>query len=117
MFGDCKKPIPTDTRIHHMTNPDEEPKTDAELAVRLRILYAASDHSGGARDDFWDLVSYHIGWIVDLVEVGAKVKRRRNDEPNPKRQEAGRKRAASLSPERRSEIARQAAQTRWNGDQ
>lgn len=95
--------------------PDDEPTTDAELATRLRVLYAASSHSGGARDDFWDCVSYHIGWIVDLVEIGAKVKRRRNDAPNPKRQEAGRKRAASLSPERRSEIAKQAAAARWSG--
>lgn len=94
-------------------NLDEEPGTDAELATRLRVLYAASDHSGGARDDFWDTVSIHIGWIIDLVEIAAKVKKRRNDTPNPRRQEAGRKRAASLSPERRAEIARAAANARW----
>jgi len=91
-----------------------EPSTDQELAQRLRALYNASEHSGGARDDFWDTVSYHIGWIVDLVEVAAKIKRRRNATPNPLRQEAGRKRAASLSPERRTEIARAAATARWH---
>lgn len=91
----------------------EEPQTDRDLAIRLRALYGASDHSGGARDDFWDCVSFHIGWIVDLVEIAAKVKHRRNDTPNPKRQAAGRKRAAALSPERRSEIAAAAANARW----
>lgn len=93
---------------------NNEPATDQELARRLRVLYEAAEHSGGARDDFWDCVSYHIGWIVDLVEVAAKVKRRRNETPNPLRQEAGRKRAAALTPERRSEIATQAAQARWH---
>jgi hypothetical protein len=92
---------------------DDEPKTDAELAERLRVLYRAGDHSGGARDDFWDCVSFHIGWIIDLVEIAAKVKRRRADGPNPKRQAAGRAHAAALSPERRKEIATAAARARW----
>ena len=93
---------------------DEEPSTDFELATRLRVLYDAGEHSRGAADDFWDTVSVHIGWIVDLVEIAAKVKRRRDGTPNPKSQAAGRARAAALSPERRSEIARQAAQERWH---
>lgn len=91
-----------------------ESETDQELARRLRALYEAAEYSGGARDDFWDCVSHHIGWIVDLVEVAVKVKRRRNEAPNPLRQEAGRKRAATLTPERRSEIATQAAHARWH---
>jgi hypothetical protein len=97
--------------------PDEEPKTDVELAQRLRALYVAGDHSGAARDDFWDTVSFHIGWIVDLVEVAAKIKRRRNDTPNPKSQAAGRARSAALSPERRAEISRAAANARWHPEQ
>jgi hypothetical protein len=92
---------------------DEEPETDADLAIRLRALYVAADHSGGARDDLWDTVTAHIGWIIDLVEIAAKLRKRRNSAPNPLRQEAGRKRAAALSPERRSEIAKAAADARW----
>ena len=60
-------------------NIDDEPSTDQELARRLRALYSASEHSGGARDDFWDTISHHIGWVVDLVEIAARVKRRRNE--------------------------------------
>lgn len=90
-------------------SPDDEPKTDQELVTRLRVLYTAADHSGGARDDFWDTVSDHIGWILELAERGAK---RRKTNPELRRA-AGLKRAASLTPERRSEIAKQAAEARW----
>lgn len=90
--------------------PDDEPKTDQELVTRLRALYVAADHSGGARDDFWDTVSVHIGWILELVERGAK---RRKTDP-ARRRAAGLARAASLSPERRSEIAKRAADARWH---
>lgn len=89
--------------------PDEkEPETDAELVTMLRALYTAGDYSGGARDDFWDLVSNYIGWILDLAERGAK-------KPSKAARGAagGRARMAALSPERRSEIAKQAAAARW----
>lgn len=78
--------------------------------ARLKALYAAGDYSGGARDDFWDLVSFHIGWILELAERGAK---RRKKSPELHRA-AGLARAATLSPERRSEIARLAAKARWS---
>lgn len=91
----------------------DEPKTDAELATRLRALYAASEHSGGARDDFWDTVSCHIGRIVDLVEKAAKVKRDRGVTARSAGVAGGRARMAALSPERRSEIARSGAEARW----
>lgn len=86
-----------------------EPKTDAELAERLRVLYAASEHSGGARDDFWDTVNLHIGWIVDLVMRAAKKNKMRKLNPI----NGGTARAAKLSPERRTEIAKTAAEARW----
>ena len=89
---------------------DVEPTTDAELMDRLNKLYAAGDYSGGARDDFWDLVSFHIGWILELAQRGAK-RRKRNLELH---RAAGLARAASLSPERRSEIAKTAAAARWS---
>lgn len=56
---------------------DKEPKTDAELIVRLTALYAASDHSEGARADFWDCVSLHIGWVLTLATDGAKARQAR----------------------------------------
>lgn len=90
---------------------DVEPTTDAELMDRINKLYAAGDYSGGARDDFWDMVSTHVGWILDLANRGAK---RRKNNPAARRA-AGLARAASLSPERRSEIAKQAAEARWRG--
>lgn len=89
--------------------PDDEPETDAELIDRLTKLYAAADHSGGARDDFWDAVSFHIGWILDLAKRGAK----RNAKRKPNALNGGLIRAAKLSPERRSEIASAAAKARW----
>jgi hypothetical protein len=89
--------------------PDDEPTTDAELIDRLLKLHAAADHSGGARDDFWDTVSFHIGWILDLATRGAK----RNAKLKVGALNGGLIRAAKLSPERRSEIAKQAANTRW----
>lgn len=86
-----------------------EPKTDAELMDRLNKLFAAGDYSGGARDDFWDMVSHHISWIMELANRGAKLRKR-----NPERHRAaGLARAAALSPERRSEIAKAAAKARW----
>lgn len=91
--------------------PDDEPKTDAELMTRLFALYAAGDHSGAARDDFWDNVSFHIGWILDLAKRGAK----RNAKRKPDAKNGGLIRDANLSPERRSEIAKQAADIRWHG--
>lgn len=92
-------------------SPDDEPTTDAELVTRLRVLYTAADHSGGARDDFWDCVSIYTSWILELAERGAKRRK-----PNPEgHRNAGLKRAASLSPERRSEIAKLAAEARWGG--
>lgn len=94
----------------------DQPSTDAELAAQLRALYDASEYSRGAADDFWDTVSEHTGWIVDLVEKGTKV-RRRDSVPNPKRQESGRARALALSPERRREIAMKAANARWHKPQ
>lgn len=90
---------------------DVEPTTDAELMDRLNKLYAAGDYSGGARDDFWDLVSHHIGWIMDIANRGAKLRKRSPE----KHRAAGLARAASLTPERRTEIAKQAAQARWGG--
>lgn len=90
--------------------PDEEPTTDAELVGRLSALYAAGDHSGGARDDLWDCVSAHIGWIIDLAKRGAK----RNAKRKPNAKNGGVERAKVLSPERRSEIAKTAANARWN---
>lgn len=77
---------------------------------RLNKLYVAGDYSGGARDDFWDLVSIHIGWLLELANRGAK-RRKPNLEGH---RAAGLKRAASLTPERRSEIAKKAAQARWS---
>ncbi len=88
--------------------PDDEPETDAQLMDRLTKLYAAAEHSGGARDDFWDTVNFHIGWILDLAKRGAKRNAKRKDAKN-----GGLIRAANLTPERRSEIARQAAKARW----
>lgn len=89
--------------------PDDEPKTDAELIDRLTKLHAAADHSSGARDDFWDTVTFHIVWILDLAKRGAK----RNAKRKPNPLNGGLIRAAKLSPERRSEIARNAAKARW----
>lgn len=91
--------------------PDEEPKTDAELARRLRALYDAGEHSRSASDDFWDCISHHIGWIVDLVEKAAKTKSSRKAGAG---QAGGIARANKLSPERRAEIAKAAANARWN---
>jgi hypothetical protein len=48
-----------------------EPRTDFELIERLTTLYAAGDTNGKARDDFWDTVSFHIGWILKLATAGA----------------------------------------------
>ena len=90
---------------------DSEPKTDEELARRLRVLYDAAEHSGGARDDFWDTVSYHIGWIVDLVERGSRKTKR-----SAAGQIGGRARMAALTPERRKEIAQKAANARWHSN-
>lgn len=90
--------------------PDDEPETDAELIDRLFKLYAAGDHSAGARDDFWDTVSNHIGWIIDLAKRGAK----RNAKRKPDAKNGGTIRAQRLSPERRSEIAKLAADARWH---
>lgn len=91
---------------------DEEPQTDADLVRRLRVLYEASDHSGGARDDFWDCVSHHIGWIVDLAERGARKKAR-----DPSGQSRGGfTAAAALSPTERTERARLAANARWHNE-
>lgn len=92
--------------------PDDEPTTDAELIDRLVKLYAAGDHSAGARDDFWDTVSAHIGWIIELAKRGAK----RNAKRKPDAKNGGLIRAANLSPERRSEIARDAANKRWGNN-
>ena len=92
-----------------MADEQTEPRTDAELVERLSVLYAAAGHSGGARDDFWDTVSHHIGWILDLAKRGAK----RNAKRNPDAKNGGIERAKALSPERRSEIARTAANARW----
>ena len=58
-------------------NIDDEPSTDAELMARLRALYAASEHSQGAKDDFWDCVTYHIEWIMRLARRGAQQRRKR----------------------------------------
>ncbi len=92
--------------------PDTKPETDAELIERLSALYAAADHSGGARDDFWDTVSCHIGWILNLAKRGAK----RNAKRKPDAKNGGVERARALSPERRSEIAKLAANVRWRHD-
>lgn len=90
-------------------NEPEAPKTDAELVKQLRALYDASDYSGGARDDFWDMMSFYTNWIVALAERGAK-------KNNPARANGGHARMAALSPEKRTEIAKKAAAARWHPD-
>jgi len=85
-----------------------EPETDEDLLERMTALFAAAPYSQGAFDDFWDCASVNMDRILDLANRGIKKTRRK---------EAGRAggiaRMASLSPERRSEIAKQAADARW----
>jgi hypothetical protein len=86
---------------------DREPETDEELVDRLRALYDAAVHSAGARDDFWDCVSTHAGWIIDLTERAIRNKRKKGSGSI-----GGKKRAENLSPERRREIAKLGSQAR-----
>jgi hypothetical protein len=82
--------------------------SDEELVKRLRALYDAAEYSGGARDDFWDLVSTYTGRIIELAVKGAKLRGRSKSGVI-----GGRARAESLSPERRKQIAQNAANARW----
>lgn len=88
---------------------NREPQTDQELAAKLRALATAAEYSRGASDDFWDCVSLHVGWILQLVERGAK-----RDKNRYAGHAGGIARMAALTPEQRREIAKKAAKARWH---
>lgn len=82
---------------------------DVALVEKLTALHAAAPHSTGANTDFLIALHYNMDRVLALAARGAKKSGHHRGGAL-----GGKARAAALSPERRSEIAKQAADARWN---
>lgn len=84
-------------------------ETDQEFVARLTALSEASAYGEGARNDFGNCVAENIDRIIEL----AKRCVRKTPGTEDGRRRGGLARAASMTPDQRSDIARKAAQARW----